>query len=188
MKNELTHEQSLSLITEMISQAKRNVAKGGSTQILMWGVVIAFANFAHYTLANIGYSAPYIVWLVTIPTAIASAILGYRMGKSGATGHLDSIYGQTWIAIGVGIAGSLAMMSRINYFHNVFILLLAGIGMYITGRLLRFRPIVFGSFVLWIAAIVCFNLPMNDQYLVAGIAILLGYIVPGYLLKRAESE
>ena len=50
MKDELTHQESLDLIAEMIKQAKRNVAKGGSNQILLWGWTIAFANFGHYAL------------------------------------------------------------------------------------------------------------------------------------------
>lgn len=189
MKDQLTHEESLSLITEMISQAKRNVAQGGgSNHILLWGWTIAFANFGHYALDYFGFGAPYMIWLITIPTAIASIIMGRRMGQSGVVGHIDRVYGKVWLAAGVGIVISLAMMQKIGFNHNGVILVIAGMGMFITGSLLKFRPIMIGSFVLWIAAIISFNLPIMQQYLLSGAAIVLGYLVPGYMLKKAESE
>ncbi|MEQ8416406.1 MAG: hypothetical protein RIB71_18130 [Imperialibacter sp.] len=186
MKDELTHQESLDLIAEMIKQAKRNVAKGGSNQILLWGWTIAFANFGHYTLDYFGFDAPQMIWLITFPAAIASIIMGIKMGRSGVIGHIDRVYGNVWLAAGIGIAISLAMMEKIGFNHNGVILLIAGMGMYVTGSLLRFRPIVAGSFLLWIAAIISFNLPIMQQYLLSGAAIMLGYLVPGYMLKKAE--
>ena len=59
--------------------------------------------------------------------------------------------------------------------------------MYITGTLLRFKPVIVGGVLLWVAVIVAFNVTVIDQYLVAGVAIALGYLVPGYMLKKAES-
>lgn len=189
MKDQLTHEQSLSLITEMISQAKRNVARGGgSNQILLWGWTIAFANFGHYTLDYLGFGAPYMIWLITIPAAIASAVMGVKMRQSGVVGHIDRVYGKVWLAAGVGIVISLVMMQKIGFNHNGIILVIAGMGMFITGSLLKFRPIVWGSFLLWVAAIISFNLPIMQQYLLSGTAIMLGYLVPGYMLKKAERE
>ncbi|WOK04400.1 hypothetical protein RT717_15070 [Imperialibacter roseus] len=186
MKEELTHQESLDLITEMIKQAKRNVAKGGSKQILLWGWTIALANFGHYFLAMAGIPSPYIIWLITIPAAVTSAVIGTKMRQRGATGHIDSVYAKVWIAAGVSIVICLSMMHKINFNHNAVILLIAGMGMFITGSLLRFTPILLGSFVLWLAALISFNLPEIQQYIVAGSAIILGYLIPGYLLKRAE--
>jgi hypothetical protein len=126
------------------------------------------------------------IWLITIPAAIASTIMGIKMGQSGVVGHIDKVYGKVWLAAGVGIVVSLVMMEKIGYNHNGIILLMAGIGMYITGSLLQFKPIVIGSLLLWIAAVISFNLPAMEQYLLSGAAIVLGYLVPGYMLKKAE--
>ena len=186
MKDELTHQESLSLITEMITQAKRNVAKGGSNQILLWGWTVAFANFGHYALALSGIPHPYMIWLITIPAAIISVVMGMKMGQKGAVGHIDRVYGRVWMAAGISMVICLSMMHTINFNHNGVILLIAGMGMFITGSLLKFTPIVAGSFVLWIAALISFNLPEIQQYPLSGVAIILGYLIPGYLLKRAE--
>lgn len=186
MKDELTHQESLDLIADMIRQAKRNVAKGGSNQILLWGWVISLANFGHYALAMSGYSQPYLVWLITIPAGIASGVIGMRMERSGSVGHIDRMYWKVWLAAAISMAITLSAMHKISFNHNGVILAIAGMGMFITGGLLKFKPIMVGSFVLWIAAIISFNLPEIQQYPVAGSAIILGYLIPGYLLKRAE--
>lgn len=189
MKSDLTHEESLSLITDMIKQAKRNVARGeGSKQILLWGWTVAAANFGHYALYLMDVSRPYMIWLITIPAAIASVFMGIKMGKSGVVGHIDRVYGMVWLAAGVGIIITLIMMQKVGYNHNGIILIIAGMGMFVTGSLLRFKPVMLGSFLLWTAAIISFNLPIMLQYPLSGTAILLGYLVPGYLLKRAERE
>lgn len=183
---ELSNQERLELITAMIHQAKSSVAKGGSKQILLWGWVIALANLSHFALEQMDYSRPYIVWLITIPTAVYSTFLGMKLKAMPASGHIGRMYGQVWLAIGVMIILTLLMMNQVGYHHNPVIIGIAGGGMYITGRLLRFRPVLIGAFVLWFASFVETQLPIDYHYLVSGIAIVLGYLIPGYLLKRAE--
>jgi hypothetical protein len=45
---------------------------------------------------------------------------------------------------------------------------------------------MYGSVVFWMAGIFCFMLSFELQHLLAALAIALGYLVPGYLLKKAE--
>ena len=75
-EKELSKEESLQLITEMIGQAKRNFAKGGSFYFLLWGFVVMTANLGHYILTAIEFEHPYYVWSLTIPAAIISMVYG----------------------------------------------------------------------------------------------------------------
>lgn len=187
MENKLTPNESLEIITNAIQQAKRNIEKGGSFQILWWGWIIAIANFGHYGLIKLDYSAPYIVWILIIPGVIVSAIHGYRMKKRAhVVTFVDSLYGQIWLAAFIVIMCSVIFMSKLNFYHEPVILGIAGMGMYITGILLKFRPVVIGAIVLWIGSLVAFNVSVTDQYLVGGISIVIGYLIPGYMLKNAE--
>lgn len=187
MEKELSPKESLDIISNAINQAKKNVVKGGSFQILWWGWIIAIANLGHYTLMKLDYSAPYVVWILVIPAIVVSAVHGYRMSKSSrVTTHMDAMYGQIWLAAFIVIMISVIFMSKLNFNHNPVILGVAGFGMYTTGILLRFKPIVYGAVLLWIASILAYNIPVVDQYLLAGIAIILGYLIPGYILKKAE--
>ena len=187
---ELTKEESLSLITDMIGQAKRNVARGGSFYFLLWGWVVMLANLGHYLLDKFDwYEHPYIVWLVTIPATIASLWYGAQQSKKAVVrSHLDRLYGLIWLAVGIGILIVILFVSKVDYNINAIILILAGIGTFISGSMLRFNPLVIGSVALWISSIVAFSLTVTDQYLVGAVAVIVGYLIPGYLLKRAERE
>lgn len=186
----LTSEQSLEIISDMIGQAKRNFAKGGSFYFLLWGCVVAIGNLGHYYLEAIArYEHPYILWILTIPAAIASIVYSIKLkNRSQVEGHLDRLYGQVWMAIFFAIMALLIFMQEINLYHNAVILLFAGLGTYISGRMLKFTPLIFGGVALFVASCIAFRMSPLDQNLVAGIAIIVGYIIPGYLLRKAESE
>jgi len=187
MENKMSANESLEIISKAISQAKSNAGRGGSFQIIWWGWIIALANLGHYFLDVQGYEHPYIVWILTIPAATVSGIYGYRQGKkSKITTHMDEVYGQIWIAVFVVIITLVVFMAKLGYNHNPAILCVAGIGMYVTGVLLRFKPVIAGAVLLWLGAIVAFNVDITSQYLVAGITIMIGYLIPGYILKKAE--
>lgn len=184
----LSESESLRLITDMIQKAKRNYQKGGSFHILLWGWVIMLANFSHYIIQSFtSFEHPYMVWLVTIPAGIISGVYGARQSRNArVSSHLDNIYGQIWLAVGFAIVVVLLFMGNLNFNHNAVILLFSGIGTYISGRLLRFTPMYWGGLALGIAAVIAFNVAEVNQYLVAGFGILVGYLIPGYLLKKNE--
>lgn len=185
---ELSKDESLALITDMIGQAKRNVAKGGSFYFLLWGWVVMLANLGHYLIDKFNwYEHPYIVWLLTIPAGIASMVYGARRSsESKVKSHLDRVYSQIWLAVFIGVLIILFFMANVNYNVNAIILTFAGIGTFISGQALRFSPLSLGGIALWIASIVAFNLNPTDQYIVGAVGILAGYLVPGYLLRKAE--
>jgi len=139
MEKQLSHQESLQIITEMIGNAKRNLAKGGSFYFLLWGTVVALANFSIYYMVNFtGISNWYWVWLVTIPAVIITIIHArQKVSKAKITGPIDQLYGQTWIGIFIAMVITLVFMSEINYAVNPIMLIYSGIGTYITGRLSR---------------------------------------------------
>ena len=185
---ELTKDESLDLIVDMIGQAKRNIARGGSFYFLLWGWVVMLANLGHYVLDKYDlYDAPHIVWAATIPAGIISGIYGARRGKnSKVKSHLDRLYGLVWISVAMGVLTILFFMADVNYNVNPIILTFSAIGTFISGCMLRFRPLIIGGIALWISSVIGFNAIVTDQYLIGAIGILAGYLIPGYLLKRAE--
>lgn len=188
MEKNLTEKESLELITDMINQAKRNYRKGGSFYFLVWGWVIMIANLMHYFLnVYTDFKYPYLVWLITIPTAILTTVYSVRRsGNARVVGHLDRLYGHLWLAISVGIVISLLFMKNLAYNHSAVIIMLAGLGTYISGNLMKFRPLIYGGVLLIVASVLAFNVSIPNQNLVAGIGIFAGYIIPGYLLQNQE--
>ncbi|MEQ8240110.1 MAG: hypothetical protein RIA69_12905 [Cyclobacteriaceae bacterium] len=182
----LNSQQQLALISDMIRQAKSSVARDSSSQILLWGWVIAAANFGHFTLDQIGFYAPFVVWLIIIPATILSIYMGYKQAQPGTSAHLDKVYGNVWMAVGISIGLTLLMMRELNAFHNPIIMSLAATGMFISGKLLKYKPVVLGSVILWVAALLEWQVAIEYHYLISGIAVVLGYLIPGYMLKKSE--
>lgn len=186
---ELTKDESLDLIMDMIGQAKRNIAKGGSFYFLLWGWVVMLANLGHYLLDKFDlYDQPHIVWVITIPAGIVSTIYGARQGRNARVkNHLDRLYGLLWISVAVSVLTLLLFVGDVNTNVNAIMLLFSGLGTIMSGFMLRFKPLILGGIALWISSIIAFTLPITDQYLVGTFGVFAGYLIPGYLLKRAEN-
>ena len=186
----LSNEESLKIITDMISKAKNNMARRGSFYFLLWGWAVLAGNLGYYFTAKHQWlETPHLIWLITLPAVVITIVYGMRQGESSVSaGKLDNIYMNLWAAIGVALITVLAFSYKLGFNHNAVILLLAAIGTYVTGKLIKFTPFFLGSLGLWVGAVVAFNLPVLDQYLVGAVAIVVGYLIPGYLLKKEESE
>ena len=188
MEKQLTHEQSLQIITEMIGNAKQNLAKGGSFYFLLWGMVVAIADFAiHYLINYTEVKQWYWIWLITIPAVILT-IVHARSSASRAviTGPIDRLYGQIWIGVFIAMVITVVFMAEINYAVNPIMLIYSGIGTYITGRLSRFQPLIAGAVILWGCAIVVFLIPVSYQFLMSGLGFIGGYVIPGLMLRKHE--
>lgn len=184
MEKQFDSSASLALITEMIQRAKREAAGDGSFQLLLWGWVISLCNLSHYFLAQSGYGMPYVVWLAVIPATIWSFVHEWKNRKyARVKSHVDDFLGQLWLAVFVGIIITLSFMGVLDFRHNPVILGLAAVGVFSTGAIIRENSVKVGGVVLFLGSIVCFLLPVSEQYLAAGIAMVLGYLIPGYMLK-----
>jgi hypothetical protein len=51
---------------------------------------------------------------------------------------------------------------------------------------MRFRPLIFGGVLFWVLGAVSYFVDMQTMALLYIAAMLFGYLVPGYLLKRQE--
>lgn len=181
----LSPEQSLDLISSMIRQTQGN-ASNGSFYFLLWGWVITLCNFGMYILLQVttpNYAA--LVWTLGIPAWIITMIYASRQDKSRpVTTHLDKISMWLWIGIGITILPSWIFGEQINWHVNAVVLMPIGLATFVSGIIIKFRPLLFGGITFWIAGTLCYIVSPLDQYLVGGVAMIFGYLVPGYMLKK----
>lgn len=179
----LTTEESLNIITEMINKAKGNV-KENSVYFLLWGVVITIANLGMFTLIQLDYSRPYLVWLIALPAWGLTIYTGYRQGKRArSTSHLDRITVWLWFSFGIIIFTLVGFGKLINYQLNPVILLLSAVPTVVSGVIIKFRPLIIGGIVFWLMGIACFLVGGPWQFLIGAFAVTVGYLVPGFMLK-----
>ncbi len=190
MSSELTHEESLKTISHMINLSKNNV-QHSSFYFLLWGWVVALAFLGHYILmVYVEFENPSVIWLIAIPAAIASGIYGYRTEKKILyKTHFDDLYTQTWLAFLLPLLMILFFGNKLGLENTTaLILMLAGSGTYISSRILRFKPSLYGSLIIWVTAILSFIYNNEYQYLLGVAGIVMGYLIPGYLLRKKEQS
>jgi hypothetical protein len=182
----LNPQQSLDLITSMIRQAKGNVQKTGF-YFLLWGWTIVIANLGVYFMIKFtAVKNPFIMFAITIPAAILSILYGIRQDKTGiVTTHLDKIHMWLWIGCGINCFLIVFAGRYIGWMVNPMIITMCALPTFVTGIILKFRPLMFGGVVFWIAGVSLFLVAKDDQFLLAAGAIALGYLVPGYMLRKS---
>jgi len=186
-KETLTPEQSLDVITSMIRQAKGNMQQG-SFYFLLWGWTIVVANLGVYVLIKFTtVENPFLMFLITIVAAIISIVYGIRQGnRIAAPTHLDSIYKWVWIGFGITCFIFWFFGKQIGWQITPVIITMCAVPTFISGSLLKFKPLMFGGVAFWISGALIFLTSFENQFLLAAIAVTLGYLIPGYMLKKSN--
>lgn len=191
MKEEqnLTSEQRIAIIEQMIHTAKGNISDG-SFHFLLWGWVVALANLGHYlAVVYTNYSHPELIWIICIPAAIISGIYGYKQGeKAIVSTYTDRISKWLWVGLFPCIIIIIFFGSKINFMINPIIMLFTGYVTFQSGIIIKFKPLVIGGIIFCIASIIGFLIPNENQALVSAVAVILGYLVPGYQLKSKHKN
>ena len=185
----MTHEESLKIISSMITQAKVNIRQG-SFHLLFWGWLIFFCSISDYLLYQLSdYHNSYYVWLFVIPGIFVSMIYGFRSGrKAKFFTYADTLYMWTWIAFMISsVVLFVLLIDRMESF-GPFILMLAGFPTFMSGIILKFRPLVIGGIIFWTLSIIAGFMGPDIAPLAMPLAVVTGYLIPGYLLKRKANH
>ena len=187
-KDNLTAQQSLDLITSMIREAKGNVQKSGF-YFLLWGWTIVIANLGVYFMLEFtDIKNPFMIFMITIPAAIVSMIYGARQErKEMASTLLGSIHKWLWIGFGINCFIFAFFGSKTNWQINPVIITMCAVPTFVSGIMLRFKPLMIGGMLFWVFGIISFLIDPTLQFLVAAVAVTVGYLIPGYMLKKSEA-
>jgi hypothetical protein len=191
-KNEkdLTPEQSLQLIESMINKAKDNFGEDGHLYIL-WGWLVLTASIAEFILYHFfHYQQHYIVWNVSWPLLIyQSYYLAKKRTRQRVRTYTASIIGYVWLTFLILSLLIGFLIGRLSgggdYFQHIFPLVLALYGMpvFLSGVVIRFRPLVTGGLCCWVLSLAATFLPYDYQMLALSAAMLTAWLIPGYLLR-----
>jgi len=188
MNKEMSPQESLQIISEMIQKTQDNI-RDGSTYFLLWGWLTLFASLAHYILLTQElHEYSWMPWpVLMIFGGLVSAVLGIRESKKTVVRtHIDRSIAYVWRAFGIFLVILLLLMGTVEY-TIIYPLMMCiwAMGTFITGGILRFKPLVIGSMVCWVLAAASFWMSFPQQLLTMAVAITACYLIHGYLLKRA---
>ena len=194
-EDNLSGRQSLELIQSMINKAKNQFGENGHLY-LVWGWVVLFCSIAQFTLLHFfGYEKHYMVWMFTWLVVIYQFVYLFRnRKKQKIKTYTAEILAYVWLVFVIlmiltATLFSILVRGNVNTLINPIVLSLYGMPTFLSGKILRFNPLVAGGVCCWILSLIAAFVPYDLQLLFYGIAVIIAWIVPGYLLrKRYQTE
>lgn len=191
----ITERESFAIIQQMIQTAKEEHSEKGDGWLL-WGWLLFLASTLSVIFSYIGW-IQYVgyIWNGML-IAVLVGFFWERFSKRKETAVKSYIH-VLLIRIGAGFFISLFALIAANFiFYKVhpsdttfpfgYYYILYAFWMFIHGSAIRFRPLIIGAFVNWGAGIAMFLVSeFRFDMMISAAAILIGYLIPGYLLRAA---
>lgn len=185
----LSGAESLALIQSMINKAKHQFSDNGHLYLL-WGWVVFLCSVTQFILINyVHYEKHYLVWMATWATFIYQAIYMYKnKRKRNVRTYTDDILNFVWLTFVVlmflfGYLFGQIMGEEYYKFINPGFLALYGMPTFLSGKILRFKPLLIGGLCCWILSVLSPFVPQSYQLLVLSLGVVIAWIVPGYILQ-----
>ena len=186
----LDPQQSLQLIESMINRAKDKFAEDGFLY-LFWGWIVFTGSLSQFILLPVfQYPRHYLVWLVSL---LAFVYQFYYIRKKRqrikVRTYTDFIIKYVWITFAIVVFLVCFLIGRLTtgeYYSHINPIVLATYGMpvFLSGIILRFRPLIIGGIACWVLCIITTFITNYDyQFLMIPIAMVIAWIIPGYLLR-----
>ena len=160
MENEetiMSERESMELITSMINKAKNRFSEQGFLYLL-WGWVILVCCIAQFVLshffnvANANY-----VWLLTWLVVIYQTFyLRKNRKKEKAKTYTDEITSMVWITFFICLILVTFICIRFKKYEmiNPIMLVLYGMPTFLSGFIMKFKPLMIGGICCWLIAFV----------------------------------
>jgi hypothetical protein len=177
--------ESLQLIRSMIETTKTSLSDN-SHFFLLWGwATLVGCLLQYYLLVIANYSHHYYAWLVTPIALLLHFIFIYKHKKQQrAKTFIGETMGFIWFIIGFSYLALAIVFIKIGWQYCFpFYIMLYSIGTYISGSILSFKPMRIGGGICLVLVAIAPFLDYSLQILLAAFAILISYLIPGYLLR-----
>lgn len=180
----ITEQESLAIIQQMINKSKKQLTDR-STYFMMWGIAVFVCAIIQYFLLKNLQPHTQMVWLSMPVLAVLQLFLSIReRKKEKVLSHNTAAIGSVWLALGISFFILAFLSSRISFDMFPFLILFYGIGTFITGRIIQFKPLIFGGIACFILCILITYVEGPEKLLILALSVLVSYIIPGILLKK----
>jgi hypothetical protein len=178
-------EESLRVIQTMIDRTKNSVADQ-SFYFLLWGWLVFIAALLQYTLKVIVRTDYHpLAWNLMFVGFVIAIIKGVKQKSQPVKTYVDDGLRNIWTCLCVIQILIVFVFMRRGGWENCYTIFIMwySTGCFLTGRLLKFPPLVWGAVTCWALAVLTTFVDVDMNILLMAAAILVSYIIPGYLLK-----
>ena len=184
-------EESLRLIQSMISKTKQDMSDN-SIYFLVWGWLTFIACTGQFVLKHIyKYEKHYIVWAVIIIGILFSIYQGRKDEKTmKAKTYVDESIKHLWAGMAISFFVLGMILTKLGWGTSIFsfYIMLYGLGTFVSGSIIQFRPLIIGGLIAWALAIGATFASYDYQMLFGAAAILISYIIPDYMLLTRNKQ
>jgi len=179
----ITEQESLVIIQQMMNKTKEQLFDN-SNLFLLWGFAAFICTVTQYILIKINIQNSEAVWIaMPIIAVIHIYIVIKQRSKIKVQTYNGNAISALWTAIGFAFISIVFFASqKINILPTI--ILLYAIGTFVTGKIIDFKPLVIGGSICFLLSIVIAFIKDENQLLIMATAILISYIIPGFLLKK----
>ncbi|HEX2934234.1 MAG TPA: hypothetical protein VHO72_02680 [Bacteroidales bacterium] len=191
-KNNLTPEESLLLISRTIEETKQKFQENGHILIL-WGSLTFLVFFLQYFFSLVGlYKKFDIIWTCSLfPLGAIYTFFYYRkkVKKNTSKTILSRILGTMGWVVGFNlmIMGFFFGHQLGNTMAPVFLILLAVMTI-LVGVSIKFKPLIIGGVLLNLIGFGTFVISRDYYGFSMMLGALVGMIIPGILLNKANKK
>jgi hypothetical protein len=186
MDSNLSPDDNLKVIETMIDKTRASMADN-SFYFLLWGWLVFAAALLQYILV-VFVRTPLSgeAWNIMLIGLIFSIVRGAKERPKRIRTFVDEGLRNIWICIVVlQLLIVLIFLKQGDWEHSyTFFVLSYSTGCFLTGRLIRFAPFVWGAIASWAITLLMTYADTPTNMLLMSAAVLLSYIIPSYLLRR----
>ena len=193
----MTPEESLQIIQKTISNSRKNMREG-SFYYLLWGWTLILASLSNYAvlkyyIAKEAYAGLWwkscLIWMIYV--GIAMVIQYVQIARSSrrkmVITHLDRYITTLWLSSGVIMALMVFFAFKVDSYPVPFILGITALATFVSGMMVRYSPLIVGGIIFLGASVVAMCIGGLEQLLVFAGAMILGYLIPGYMLRTIKN-
>lgn len=201
MEKNLSGQESLSLINDMIAQTRGNIQDGAATAMIMAGYWVAATAMANIVLLHT-LTNPYEsfwVWALMAVYVVINRVSDRKHDREALVRtHIDRIietvlkaflYSNIVMLMVIGLACVLTESDQCTVLITPAILCMMGLAQYVTGIAVHFKPFVRSAVLFWAGAVAAVVLlfvvrTFDAQFSVLAVCALFGLAMPGHMLNK----
>jgi hypothetical protein len=181
----LTEQESLRIITEMISKA-RNSSMGTGIGPLTWGILIAFCSLETYAQIEFKFDLSFDVWWLALIALVPQIFYELRNKiQRNFRSHDEVVINYVWVTFVICMFLLSHYASHIQTGNYISLcMILYGVPTFIVGGIKKFTPMIIGGIICWICSFISCYTSIKIGMLLSAVSAISAWLIPGIILRR----